>query len=492
LGLAASGQAPGTPVSSEIARTVERLLDELVDAVGTERGPTAPATLLARTADLARSSFFLWLESGLQIHEGVLRAAYPRERPSPAHGLARALVMVALASDLYLGYAALRGRGRRWPALARPRDWELQHQRGAARVLDTTTSLGGTLIKAGQLASVRGDLLPAPYVQALATLQDRVPPRPWPVIERALVAELGRPLDAVFARVEPSPVAAASLAQVHRAWLRRGERPVALKVQYPDVRALVEADLSALAGIVQALARLEPDLRLQPILDHLRATLPLELDFAHEAHAMTGLRRALAHRADVRIPSVIRSLTTPRLVVMDYVPGIKITDRLALEQAGIDPAAVARLLNEVYAEQILRLGRLHADPHPGNLFVQPGPRLVLLDHGLTVPLRPALVAALREMVGALRAGDLAGLSVAMARLGFPARTDLSSLLEVAGVLLGAGGEESIPDIGRRLGRVIGDVPPELITVSRALSLLAGITRVLDPDLDVLETVGKYA
>jgi ubiquinone biosynthesis protein len=473
---------------------VDRLFDELLVALDREDEPAAPAMLLTRAVDLARSSFFLWLESGLQVQEALTRAAVtPAWEPSPAaRELSRALVLVALATDLYVEYAVLRNRARRWPALVRTRDWELLHERGAIRVLDTATALGGTLIKAGQLASVRGDLLPAAYVQTLARLQDRVPPRPWPIVAQALGAELGRPPDAVFARVETAPVAAASLAQVHRGWLRGSERPVALKVQYPDIRDLVEADLGALSGIVRALTRLEPELRLQPILDHLRATLPLELDFGREARAMTALRQALSHRPDTLIPQVIAPLSTDRLIVMDYVEGYKVTDRVALERAGIDPRQVARLLNEVYAEQVLRLGRLHADPHPGNLFVQPGPRLVLLDHGLTVELRPALVSALSAMVRAMRASDFAALAAAMARVGFPVEMDLPSLLEAAGVLFGTGGAESVPDIGRRLARLIGVVPAELIMVSRALSLLAGITRALDPDLDVLEIVARYA
>src|SRR5438034_8993052 len=106
---------------------------------------------------------------------------------------------------------------------------------------------------------------------------------------------------------------------------------------------------------------------------------------------MTSLRTALAYRPDALVPTVMSDLSTERLLVMDYINGIKITDREALEQAGISPHEVARLLNELYAEQMLHLGILHADPHPGNLRVQPGPRPVLLDHGLTVPLAPSLV-----------------------------------------------------------------------------------------------------
>jgi ubiquinone biosynthesis protein len=282
-------------------------------------------------------------------------------------------------------------------------------------------------------------------------------------------------------------VAAASLAQVHRAWLRADARPVALKVQYPEIQSLVSTDLVALRGLVTTIELLEPGLRLEPVLEHLEETLPLELDFGREAAAMAALQRALAHRSDVLIPNVVPELCTRRLLVMEYVDGVKITDVAALEQAGIDPRHVARLLNEVYAEQMLKLGWLHADPHPGNLRVQPGPRLVLLDHGLTVELRPALVGALRAMVGALARGDMSGLLEALTRVGFPVRagTDISSLLQLAGVLLGS---DDPADVGRRLGEAIGDVPSELVTVGRALSLLSGVTRTLDPELSVLDLV----
>jgi predicted unusual protein kinase regulating ubiquinone biosynthesis (AarF/ABC1/UbiB family) len=178
---------------------------------------------------------------------------------------------------------------------------------------------------------------------------------------------------------------------------------------------------------------------------------------------------------------------------MERVEGTKITDRDGLARAGIDAHAVARLLNDVYAEQMLERRLLHADPHPGNLLVQPGPRLVILDHGLSVELRPQLANALATMVRALVAGDLPALSTALVELGFPVgpQTDVASLPELAGVLMGSA-EPDGASIGERLGQALGDVPLELLTVGRALTLLSGITRALDPDLDVLGIVAAHA
>ena len=462
--------------------------------------PSGQVAWSARAGAVVRSNAYLAAEAGLVASERLARSTGDAWGlwSSAMASLPRALTLGTLAADVYQGYADLRARAT-WAGGVGAWEWDLEHRRGAARVRGLAAALGGLLIKAGQFASARPDLLPAAYVEALASLQDRVPPHPWPTMARAVERELGRPLDAVFAGLDPTPVASASLAQVHRGHLRHpaADSAVAVKIQYPEVREVVNADLQALACMFDTLAVLEPGLRLQPILDHLRATAPLELDFAREARAAGELRSALAHRADVLVPDVVPGLGTQRLLVTRFVEGIKITDRAGLVAAGIDASAVAWTLNDMYAEQMLRLGHLHADPHPGNLLVQPGPRLVLLDHGLTVRLADDTIAGLRGMLRALVAGDLVGLRAALTEAGVdlgPADQgghELSSLLSLAGVLSGGGAVRSAR-LGRELIRPIGGIPPELITVGRALGLLDGITRQLDPDLDVLGIVGRYA
>ena len=452
-----------------------------------------PALFLARLADLARSNAFLWTEAGLQVQERSTRVV------PVGQSLSRSLVLATVAADIFVGYTTLRERAKWLPSLVKPQDWELQHQRSANRVLETAASLGGALIKACQFASTRPDLLPAVYIRTLAPLQDRMPPRSWSEIEKSITRELGRRPEEVFAHIEREAVAAASIAQVHRARLHDG-REVAVKVQYPDIENLVATDLAVLEQVVKAIARLAPSIQLQPIIDYLKETLPLELDFTHEAEAMTNLRMALAHRDDAIVPAVLPELSTERLLVMDYIEGIKITDRKALEQAGISPHEVARLLNDLYADQMLHLGILHADPHPGNLRVQPGPRLVLLDHGLTVPLAPRLVDSLRKMVQALTKGDFDGVTGALAEAGLKleGEVNIMTLLNLVGVLLGnnqpgeTGEDVNAMDVGMQIGKSIGTIPIDLLLVGRALGLLDGITKQLDPNMDTMEIVAHYA
>jgi predicted unusual protein kinase regulating ubiquinone biosynthesis (AarF/ABC1/UbiB family) len=462
-----------------------------------DAGGTPGLAAAARFGDLSRAQWFLWAGAGLAAGE---RAGRGLERGSLSAGgySPRASLLCTVAADLYLGYAALRERARWFPDLVADGDWELQHRRGATRALDAAEALGGVLIKAGQFASTRPDLLPSSYTATLSSLQDRVPPLPYAIVRETLARELGCPLEEVFADFGREPVAAASIAQVHRARLRDG-REVAVKVQYPGIAGLVEADLQALEAIFQAVARLEPGVRLQPIADYLRWTLPLELDFRREARSTEILRQALSGRDDVLVPRVVQGLTTDRLLVMEYVEGVKVTNAEGLRAAGLDPREVARLLNDAYAEQLFTRGVLHADPHPGNLLVQPGPggpRLVLLDHGLTLDLEPSFVSSLGRLVSALGTGDLAGITTALGKAGLPVdqETDLEDLLQIVGVLLGGergGSNVEVGSFGLKLGASVGDISPELLLVGRAIGLLDGITRQLDPDLDALEIVGRY-
>ena len=467
-------------------QAVKRTIEETLAVFSTESVIPNPAVFFTRLSDLARSNSFLWLEASLQVQE-----LYSRIAPAGLEW-SRTLVLTTLAADISAGYISLRERARWLPNFVSSRDWELQHQRSANRLLDTSSSLGGALIKAGQFASTRPDLLPPAYIHTLAALQDRMPPHAWPAIEEAITKELGRKPQDVFDWIEQEPVAAASIAQVHRARLRDGCE-VAIKIQYPEIANLVTVDLSVMETVSAGIARLTPSIQLQPIVDYLKGTLPMELDFRREATAMTELRAALQHREDVVVPEVIGELSTDRMLIMEFIEGVKITDREAMLQRGISLPMVAQILNNLYAEQMLQLGVLHADPHPGNLLVQPGPRLVLLDHGLTVRLQPSLVHTLGEMVKALTVGDFCALTRALAEAGlqFNEEVDVATLLQLVGVLLGEEGTSDVVDVGSRLSKSIGSIPVDLLLVGRALGMLDGITKQLDPELNTMEIISHY-
>lgn len=490
-----------------LKRAVQRSGEEMLAVFDSGLGE---ALFPARFGDMARAQAFLWTAAGLSAGERLGRVTPVGGEALPGFGelaasmpSTRTFVLGVVAMDLWQGYVTLRERARWMPSLVRSEDWELQHRRGAGRVLDAAKALGGTLIKAAQFASSRSDLLPAPYIESLSELQDRVPPQPWSVIEGAVAREIGRPVREAFEEFDLEPIASASIAQVHRARLADG-RQVAVKVQYPRIRNLIEMDLATLESIFGAISCLEPSVGLWPILSYLRWTLPMELDFRREAEVIGDLREALAHRKDAVVPEVIKGLNTERLLVMEFMEGIKITDRRGLVNAGIEPERVAGLLTNVYAEQLFERGVFHADPHPGNLFVQPGPEgpvLVLLDHGLTVSVPDELVAAMREAIEALQEGDFEALAGALQRAGLDLSPDLDLqiLLGLVGVLLGgdsgeaANGEETnLGQFGIRLGASVRHIPNDLLLVGRAIGLVDGITRQLHSDLDTIKIVAQHA
>ncbi|HEX2913692.1 MAG TPA: AarF/UbiB family protein [Chloroflexia bacterium] len=472
---------------STIEKTARRVVEETTAALmpATIISNYKPGLWISLLSDTTRSNAFLWTEAGLRMGERLNRVI------PTGLAVSRTAVMAAVASDLIAGYLTLQQRARWFPWLVGPNDWDLQNERGANRLLDTASSLGGALIKAGQFASTRPDLLPPVYIERLSQLQDRMPPLEWPKIRAAITGELGRPPEEVFARVEQKPVASASLSQVHRAWLKDG-RAVALKVQYPQVRELVMADIALMGRVAQAISLVSSERLLQSIVDYLKETLPLELDLRHEAVMMQKLQTALANRNDVFIPQVVPELTTERLLVMDFAEGIKITDRSGMEAAGINPSDVTRLLVDVYSEQVFRHHLLHADPHPGNLLVQPGPRLVMLDHGLTVEVSPSLADAMREVVRALVVNDFQALGEALSSAGLKTAkgVDIMTLLQTVSVIFGGTGSDVVK-VTTQLGSKIGKIPVDLLLLGRALGILNGITLQLDPTQSALATIAMY-
>jgi len=287
-----------------------------------------------------------------------------------------------------LAWVGLRGL-RRYRALGRrsgPSDPEAllaAHERTARELHDLTVELEGLFIKLAQVIGARQDLVPEPYVRHLGRFHDRVPPRPFRDLERAVRRELGRPLSQVFSDVDPEPLASASLAQVHRGTLRDGSE-VVLKIQYPEIERLIQVDLAGIRRLSRRMAsRFDGSIfDMQPLVDETSHFLELELDFQREAESTERMRRGLERDERVRIPRVHPEHSSRKLLVLEYLEGTPLTDAEALRAHADDLPEFARRIAELYAAMIFEQGFFHGDPHPGNVLLLPGNVVGLLDFGL--------------------------------------------------------------------------------------------------------------
>jgi predicted unusual protein kinase regulating ubiquinone biosynthesis (AarF/ABC1/UbiB family) len=305
------------------------------------------------------------------------------------------------------------------------------HEANAERLTDGFSRLRGPLIKLGQVLSVLGGFLPPAYAIALERLQDDVPPRPFREVETRLKEALGPDALSKFGSFEREPVAAASLAQVHRA-TRLDGRPVAVKVLYPGIERLIRSDMGVIHTLLPLIRWLLPITRFERVLEQLTAMLARETDYAHERSNIERLRTQFRTRSDVVIPDVVDELTAGGVLTMTFEEGIKITDFDAIDAAGIDREAIARLLVECYYDMLLEQRVFHADPHPGNFLVRPGPQLVILDFGAVEEVTPELAEGMQQVVtgGITRNPDevLAGLE----HMGFVAKDGDRDMLATVG------------------------------------------------------------
>jgi len=432
----------------------------------------------------------------------------PAGRPTARARAYRARRIGTTFGRIYLGIRARRFLARRVNPPDMPERWRRFHRHSAGLIYEAAVELQGLILKGCQFLGARADVLPREYVEILSRLQDRVPPRPFPVVRASVERELGADLEQIFASFETSPIASASLAQVHAARLHSGER-VAVKVQYPEIESLVRSDLANLRTLFRAVGLLEGDFDLMPLVDELATHVPRELNFVQEAHNAETVGRHFKDRDDVAVPRIHWEFTTRRVLVMEYIDGIKITDLAALRRAGLDPAQVSQLLVEAYCEQILRHGFFHADPHPGNLLVQRresgGPRLVFVDFGLAKELPPSFRQGAVEFAAALLRGEPAAMAEALVALGFETRDGRpESLVEIAGFVLEAAQRfrhgvrlepasgrvfREIPDLIRE--NPIVRVPSHLVLLGRVLGLLSGVNRSLDARVDLARTIFPY-
>lgn len=404
-------------------------------------------------------------------------------------------------------------RAERWLRRALPepeaeaaRRREALHRRNAELVYAAAVDLRGLILKGCQFLGSRADVLPPAWTEVLSRLQDRVPPHSFSVVRRRVEHELGAPLEEVFAAFAERPLASASLAQVHEARLRDGRR-VAVKVQYPEIASLVRSDLANLRALFRAVGFLERDFDLMPVVEELGRQVPRELDFVNEGKNAEAIGGALAPRGDVRVPEIVWEHTTRRVLTMEFMEGIKITDRARLEAAGIDRGRLTRTLIEAFAEQILVHGFFHGDPHPGNLLVEPeSGRLVLLDFGLAKELPGRFRETVLRFVAALVQGEARAMGEALVELGFETRDgrpealhELAELLLRAGQAFRARGGVDPETIARLRDEIparvranpVVRIPQHLVLLGRVIGLLSGVNSALGARQDLARVLAPY-
>jgi len=350
-------------------------------------------------------------------------------------------------------------------------------------------------VKLGQVLSTRADLLPPDVIAELSLLQDHVAPADPASIEALLIAELGAPPHCVFASFDPVPLAAASIGQAHRAQLSTGER-VVVKVQRPDVRALVERDLDILLRMARALEARAGWARQYAVLEMTRgfaAALREELDFRIEARNIA----AVAGSSRVRVPAVYGQWSTSRVLVMEYLDGVSVRDaEPVLAASGADRHGLARGLLAAMLGQVMAEGTFHADPHPGNVLVLRDGQLALIDFGSVGRLDPLQQAALRRLLLAVARRNPAELHDSLLDLAQAARPAAAGedLLEpaLAQFLAQHLGPGMAPDAAMftTMFRLVADFglvfPPVIAAVFRAMITLEGILARLDPGFQIIE------
>ncbi len=369
---------------------------------------------------------------------------------------------------------------------------------------ETLLELGPTFIKVGQLLSTRADVLPAESVEELSKLQDQVPPFPYEKTRQIIETELGKPIGEMFPYFETTPLAAASLGQVHRARLATGE-DVVVKVQRPGLLKLFAIDLGILRKIAQYFTnhpRYGRGRDWLGIYEECRRILYQEADYLNEGRNADTFRRNFRQDDRILTPRVYWRYSTKRVLTLEYLPGIKISDYDQLEAHNIDRKAIARLGAESYLQQLLYHGFFHADPHPGNLAVTPEGKLIFYDFGMMGQIQILTKEKLLRVFFGIAKKDAEAVVDALIDLGVlelqgdpgPVRRSVQYMLDnFVGKPLGP---QSLTAISDDLYEIAYEQPfrfPAAFTfVLRALSTLEGLGKGLDPDFNFIEIAKPYA
>jgi predicted unusual protein kinase regulating ubiquinone biosynthesis (AarF/ABC1/UbiB family) len=376
----------------------------------------------------------------------------------------------------------------------------------------TAIKLGVLLIKLGQFLSARADLLPEKALAVLASLQDEVPPEPFTHVQSVIEAELGAPIEKIFSSFNRETSAAASLGQVHKATLLSNGKEVAVKIQRPNIDKLVSMDLSTLKFVIWVINRFIKSnfIDLNALYREFRRTVYEEIDYLTEASNARHFHEMFVNDPSVSIPHVYEEYTSRRVLVLEWVNGIKINDYTALEAAGIDRLEVANRTVKAYFFQFFQAGFFHADPHPGNLFVTPGPQanepiITFVDFGMVGTLSATMKKSMKDLFMGFLLRDSHGLVTALSRLGFVGEDANTMALERGlalmleqyyGMTLGEARQMDIPEVADEVSKLLYgqpfQVPAQFAFTGRAITTLVGVATGLAPAFNFVDVATPYA
>ena len=381
---------------------------------------------------------------------------------------------------------------------------ERNQEKQAVWLKNKLIDLGPTFIKIGQSMGTRADLLPLPFVTELGTLVDQVPPFANEIAFARIETELGRKIADVYREFEVTPVAAASLGQVYRAWLHTGEE-VAVKVQRPNLEATVKGDLEILkkvANFAERFPQLNENADWTGMLREFNQTIHEEMDYSAEGHNAEKFRENFRNWSNVHVPTIYWDATTSKVLTMEFIHGTKVVDLEEQHRLNISPAKVNRLLIKTYLKQLLEDGFFHADPHPGNLLVMPDGRLAFFDFGMVGRITPELQAKMIDAFFHVVGKDPAGIAQDLIDLDFlKPGTDPRIVRPVVEKMFEYHLNLKLKDVNfKELTYDLADVmydypfrlPSNFTYIMRALMTLEGIGIITDPEFNFFETAKPYA
>lgn len=399
-----------------------------------------------------------------------------------------------------LGLSDMVARSKR---LLRRNKADITRLSAAERMRLALEELGPTFIKLGQLLSTRPDIVPRPFVHEFEKLQDSVPCFSFDELKAQVERELAAPVEAFYSGIDPDPLAAASIAQVHRARLITGEE-VVIKVRRPGVVELVESDISALMGLAHLAERHVAGSEIYDpvgVVREFARTIRREMDFTREGHTIEKFRENFTAVKWLHFPSVHWQQTTRGVLTLEYVDGIKVSDLDALDRAGLDRKLIARRGADAFLEMVLSHGFFHGDPHPGNVLILADNVICLLDYGIVGRLDEALKSFISDILFAIVNRDVDEVVSQLLFAGdISENLDVRALKRDLATFIDSYYEIPLHDI--QVGRMLLEfieivtlynirIQPDLMLLIKALVIIEGMGRTLDPDFDMIEHLRPF-